>query len=227
MTPKGKYFCGGTLVSSHKVVTAAHCMVFLARDITVLLGVHRLKKKNEVGRFPYAVQSIHIHPDWNPHTDTYDADIAIMVLETEVTYSKYIQPICLMYINSTLAEHSEGVVVGYGKDGDPKKLHSIIPKSINLPIHKNQDCFLKNYELARYSSKRTFCGGAGNGTGVCMGDSGSGLVVTDGSAYYLRGIVSASLNNMTYGCDVDTYSIFTNILHFTDWINGVSVEPIF
>ncbi|KAL7013231.1 hypothetical protein ACKWTF_015279 [Chironomus riparius] len=227
IAPRNKYFCGGTLISKRKVVTAAHCMLILARDITVLLGVHDFSKRHEVGRFPYAVQNVYIHPDWNPNTDTYDADIAIMVLETEVTYSKYIQPICLMYINSTLATKMEGVVVGYGKDGDPKKLHSIIPKSINLPIHKNEDCFLKNYELARYSSKRTFCGGAGNGTGVCMGDSGSGLVVTDGSAYYLRGIVSASLNNMTYGCDVDTYSIFTNILHFTDWINELPVERVF
>ena len=202
-------------------------MVLLARDITVLLGAHDLNKKHEVGRFPYAVQNIHIHPDWNPYTTTYDADIAIMVLETEVTFSKYIQPICLMYANSPLAANIEGIVVGYGKDEDPYKIHSNIPKSINLPIHQNEDCFLKNYELARFSSKRTFCGGAGNGTGVCMGDSGSGLVVTDGRAYYLRGIVSASLNNMTYGCDVDTYSIFTNVLNFTDWINGVSVEPVF
>jgi len=202
-------------------------MVFLARDITVLLGVHDLSKRHEAGRFPYAVQNIHKHPDWNPGTDTYDADIAVMILETEVIFSKYIQPICLMNSRSAVATKTEGVVVGYGKDEDPYRDHLNIPKSLNLPIHQNEYCFLKNYILARFSSSRTFCGGSGNGTGVCKGDSGSGLVVTDGRAYYLRGIVSASLNNLTYGCDVDTYSIFTNALYFTDWINSVLIDLVF
>ena len=134
-----------------------------------------------------------------------------MVLETEVTFGKYIQPICLMYANSTVAEKTEGIVVGFGKDEDPYKFHLNIAKYLRIPIHQNEDCFLKNPELLKLSSKRTFCGGAGNGTGVCQGDSGSGLVVTDGHVYYLRGIVSASLWNTTYGFDVDTYSIFTNI----------------
>jgi len=202
-------------------------MVFLARDITVLLGVHDLSKRYEGGRNYYAVQNISVHPDWNPKTDTFDADIAVMVLETEVAFSRYIQPICLMDSSSTLATRTEGVVVGYGKDENPDKDHVNIPKSLKMPIHQNEDCFLKYPSLVTLSSKRTFCGGSGIGTGVCQGDSGSGLVVTDGTAYYLRGIVSASLNNMTYGCDVDTYSIFTNVLKFTDWINSVSVDPIF
>jgi len=202
-------------------------MVFLARDITVLLGVHDLSKRYEVGRIPYAVQSINIYRDWNPNTETNDADIAVMVLETEVTFSKYIKPICLMDSSSSLAKKTEGVVVGYGKDEDPQKLHLNIPKSISMPIHQNEDCFLKYPSLVTLSSKRTFCAGSGDGTGVCLGDSGSGLVVTDGIAYYLRGIVSASLVNTTYECDVDAYSIFTNVLKFTDWINTVSVDPIF
>jgi len=202
-------------------------MVILARDITVLLGAHDLNKQHEVGRIPYAVQNIQKHPDWNPKTETYDADIAVMVLETDVIFSRHIQPICLMDSSSTLATITEGIVAGYGKDENPNTLNLNIPKFIKLPIHKNEDCFLKRSILAKLSSKRTFCGGSGNGTGVCLGDSGSGLVVTDGSAYYLRGIVSASLNNMTYGCDVDTYSIFTNVLKFTEWLNSVSVDPIF
>jgi len=204
---------------------AAHCMEFL--DIKVLLGVFDLSKQHIAGRFSNAVQSINIHPDWNPNTESYDADIAVIVLETEVTFSSLIQPICLMDSNSTLAARTEGVVVGYGNDENPKNLHLNIPKSINMPIHKNEDCFFKHPILAKLSSKQTFCAGSGNGTGVCKGDSGSGLIVTDGSAYYLRGSVSASLYNITYGCDVDTYSIFTNVLKFTDWINSVSVEPIF
>ena len=102
-----------------------------------------------------------------------------------------------------------------------KKIHENIPKILETPIHKNEDCFLKNYVLAKLSSKRTFCGGTGTGTGVCNGDSGSGIIITDGNVFYLRGIVSSSLIGGLYGCDVDNYSVFTDVTKYINWINGI------
>ena len=64
-------------------------------------------------------------------------------------------------------------------------------------------------------SHRGICGGYANGTGVCTGDSGSGLIVVHDGIYYLRGIVSASLNGPLSGCNLRAYSIFTDIMEFT------------
>ncbi|XP_070505173.1 uncharacterized protein [Chironomus tepperi] len=229
-TSSGDYFCGGTLVTSRKVVTAGHCIhdkhakkPTLAGEIIVQLGAYDLDRKIEVGRFPYAVQSINVHPDWNTLTQAYDADIAVLVLDSEVTFSGYIQPICLVQA-LTATSASTGVVVGYGKSEDVTKKHENIPKILEMPIHSNEDCFLKNYLLATLSSKRTFCGGTGAGVGVCSGDSGSGLFVTNGTTYYLRGIVSSSLRGGPYGCDVDTYAVFTDVTKYIDWINNVSTN---
>ncbi|XP_070501523.1 uncharacterized protein [Chironomus tepperi] len=225
--PSGDLFCGGTLVSSRKVVTAAHCIQdkeletpTLAREIIVRLGTYDLDKKVEVGRASHAVQSINMHPDWNTLTESYDADIAVLVLDTEVTFGGYIQPICLVRASSA----STGVVVGYGKSEDGSKDHENIPKIIQTPIHSNEDCFLNNYLLAKLSSRRTFCGGTGTGSGVCIGDSGNGLFVTDGTTYYLRGIVSASLLNVNHECDVNNYSVFTDVTKYIDWISNVSTS---
>ncbi|KAL7013230.1 hypothetical protein ACKWTF_015278 [Chironomus riparius] len=115
-----------------------------------------------------------------------------------------------------------GVVVGYGKSEDETKIHETIPKVIATPIHTNEHCFLEYSNLVKISSKRTFCGGSGTGVGVCRGDSGSGLFVNDGSAYYLRGIVSSSIIGGRYGCDVDSYSVFTDVAKYVDWINGLA-----
>ncbi|CAG9811221.1 unnamed protein product [Chironomus riparius] len=224
----GKYFCAGNLVTTRKVITAAHCiqdkhtsLPTQPQNIIILLGVFDLDRTVETGRISHAVQSANIHPDWNTLTESFDADIAVLVMETEAVYSRYIQPVCLLGPLSSIIATASGVVVGYGKSEDETKIHENIPKILNSQIHNNPFCFQDNRALARISSGRTFCGGPGRGIGVCRGDSGSGLYVTDGSAYYLRGIVSSSLIGGQYGCDVDTYSVFTDALKFMDWINEI------
>lgn len=127
-------------------------------------------------------------------------------------------------MGSNIEYLTNGLVVGFGKSEDETKEHENIAKFLEAPIHKNEDCFLVNRELTTISSKNTFCAGTGRGQGVCSGDSGSGLVVKQNGYYYLRGVVSSSLKNGKYGCDVNSYAVFTDVLKFTDWINGIDVD---
>lgn len=181
-----------------------------------MLGAHNVKQSYEKGRTTVNVKTIHIHNDWNPYIDQYDADIAIIVLEVEVKFNRFIQPICIPEAGSIPATKAHGIVVGFGKSefADIQDIARLVP----IPIHDNRKCHSSHDTFQLLLSHRGFCGGFANGTGVCTGDSGSGLIVIHDGVYYLRGIVSASLYGPLSGCNLKAYSIFTDVLEFTGWI---------
>jgi secreted trypsin-like serine protease len=158
-----------------------------------------------------------IHPDWNPFNRRYDADIAAMILDDNIPYTKYIRPICIPSIES---KSNEGWISGWGKSEDPKNKYENIPKQLKIPIHDNEHCFLESVEFTVISSRRTICGGAKDKKGPCHGDSGGGLYVKKNNIYYLKGIVSASLSSFPGECDVTRYALYTNVEKFIDWIKN-------
>lgn len=192
----------------------------LPKDIRTLLGVYNLDDPFEVGRSAAAIEKIRMHPDWNPNTQRYEGDIAMLHLETDVQFSRFIQPICLIPRNTNVLPFTEGIVVGYGIGSAKSKSSEKVPKIIHLPIHKNEDCYRHNKEFAGISSSNTFCAGTGRGSGVCSGDSGSGLYIKSGNTYYLRGIVSASFFTSEGTCDVNDYAIFTSVPDYYNFVTG-------
>ncbi|KAL7015349.1 hypothetical protein ACKWTF_016409 [Chironomus riparius] len=219
----GQLFCGGILVSKSLVVTAAHCIegkqrlyVFNNQDFFVMLGAHNIKQSFEKGRTTVNVKAIHVHDDWNPSIDQYDADIAIIELEADVILNRFIQPICIPEAGSIPATKNQGFVVGFGKSefADIQD----VARLVHTPIHDNRKCHSSHDAFQLLLSHRGFCGGYANGTGVCTGDSGSGLIVVHNGVFYLRGIVSASLNGPLNGCNLNAFTVFTDLLEFTGWI---------
>lgn len=210
------------------IFQAAHCLKpkygeaffnqLYCPDIIAFFGAHNLTNSHEIGKLVLSPEEIHIHEEWNPNIVRYDADIALMIFEeNSIHLSNNIQPICLWSLDSEPTVN-EGVVAGWGRSEDESKFHEIIPKKIKLPMHTNEDCFLETPKLAGLSSKRTFCAGLQNGSGVCLGDSGNGFFVKDDGLYFFRGIVSASRTTET-SCDVTKYAVYTNVQKFKDWLS--------
>lgn len=191
---------------------------FSTGDFSVLLGVHNHTALNEEGRMSSCVNSIKIHPEWNINVESYDADIAVLELANEINFNKFIRPICVPDVDSEVSRFTNGTAVGFGitENGTVSDL----AKKLDIPIYDYQNCTKHSSDHKPLSSARTFCGGWADGSGVCSGDSGSGVYVSYNRAYYLRGIVSSSLPNIYGECDVDREAIFTDVPKFYGWIKS-------
>jgi len=201
---------------------ATHCVqkghsVLHEENFIALLGVHDLNQLSEAT--PAKVQSIQVHPDWNPRSKLFDANLAILVLKDPVEFSQFIKPVCLLDPTSDLSFNMKGIVVGYGSSENSDSSHEVIPKSINVPILSDDDCSDESPIISRLLSSSTFCGGKNTGTGICAGDAGAGLFVTDGDTFYLRGVVPVPLKRRNL-CINNSFSIFVDILKFYNWLSG-------
>jgi len=191
----------------------------------VVIGSYNLKDGNEIGRTLIDVKDYFVHPDWNQNIPSYDADIAVLTLQKSIEFNEYIQPICLMEPDSKALKVKKGVVVGYGRSETASR-HEHIARKIDYPIHDFATCMHSDPILAKMVSSRTICGGYKNGTGTCSGDSGSGLYVLYNNLYYLRGIVSSSAMGGHELCDLEKYTVLTDVSNFYSFISTGNLDVL-
>lgn len=221
------YKCAGSLVSKRIVVTAAHCVytgsrMFNAHEVVVSLGRQNIRKwQLDDGAVMREAIIVTYHPDFmRQNTQSYDADIAVIVLRTEVEYNKFIRPICLWRGTKDIQsiEGKLGRVVGWGKDPESNQILTSEPKEIDIPIVSQENCFSSHPVIQRIASNRTFCAGRRDDTGPCNGDSGGALAIKVNNQWTLRGIVSVAIPQANNICNLKHYVVFTDVAKFLDWI---------
>jgi len=97
------FICAGSLVSRRHIITGAHCLQpkgqsEALKKETIYVHQDRFDLSDEEETFAdkkFDVEKIIIHPDWTVTGRSYDADIAIIVLEREVTFRANVQKVCL------------------------------------------------------------------------------------------------------------------------------------
>lgn len=169
-------------------------------EIKVHLGFHNINDPIESERLAIAVSQIQLHSDWNQYT--YEADIAILELEREVSFGRYVQPICLIEPGSNVTSVLNGAVVGFENDGSPT--------IVDVSIDSGEDCRKIVDNLGQWR----LCGIISSGIEIGEKASGSGLVISDGNQFYLRGIVSEGVTHN------GTVVIFTDPEKFFDWLRN-------
>ncbi|KAF2881833.1 hypothetical protein ILUMI_24334 [Ignelater luminosus] len=203
ITRTGSHNCGGSILNSTVVLTAAHCLAsYRPADLHVVVGSDRLNGSGTT----YQIKQLIIHNLYN--SSVIKNDIGLIILKEPLRYSNSVRPVELE--TRQIGAGVNVVLSGWGITSFPGQLPNNL-QYINLTTISNDECEAA-YREARASLpiyKEELCTLTRRGEGACKGDSGGPLVANGKQV----GVVSWGRP-----CGLGFPDVFSRVSSYVDWI---------
>lgn len=215
VSPTVFHLCGGSIISDHWIVTAAHCLQGNAKRYEIIVGTNSENDNNNRNIQSFRSTTSVIHPDFRTGFN----DIALIRTPQPIQFNQFVSKINLpSRIDVSSNQQYAGkvaTVIGFGKvRTNPTRKNEDL-RYANLYIIRNEECAKTWKNIV----DTKLCGYGAWGQGPCSGDSGGSLAINAFSRKpVLVGITSYGDKN----CPNNFPDVYTRVSKFVPWITRVT-----
>ncbi|KAL4703150.1 hypothetical protein ACJJTC_016751 [Scirpophaga incertulas] len=202
----GSHFCGGSILNSKWILTAAHCTINKSvNSIQVVVGTNSLT----TGGVQYLVERIIVHENYDG--GVIKNDVSVLKVAEDIPFNERVQAIQLPDCDTVAGANL--TLTGWGRTSYPGYLPNRL-QMINLTALSTEAC-RERFSGVNSVFNSQICSLTKSGEGACHGDSG-GPLVEDG---HVVGVVSWGMP-----CARGYPDVYSRVYSFKDWIQAKILE---